>query len=297
MSRPVMRMAKVRRFVPVALLGFLVASTCVEAQSGSETPVGVLSTGTSLQVDPSAVAVPSGVTVPTKKIRKARSTIAGALGAPRLCFLPGIGWQIVPFSTAGDAEQESGRGASGTAATRQFTFSDPAESAFSRPSGGAQADNTVCSGFVADTTASRLSIGNLVPPITPLGSTGVNVTMRERPLANSELDPAGTPVQGAIPGLNSMPTAGTNILGTQSNGLKNKAYTSSFELRRMMWNAPDLPTRMKLQRQLEILAKKSTRSADHPGNGGSMKEFEKGSKGTKVHRSYSEDKFDRTPRP
>ena len=298
MSRPVMRMAKVRRLVPVALLGFLVASACIEAQSGSETPVGALSTGTALQVNPFAVAVPSGMTVPTKKSSKTRSMAAGASGAPRLCFLPGIGWQSVPFSTLGDAEQASGRGASGRAATRQFTFSGTAESPFSRPSGGGQSNDTVCSGFVANTTASGLSIGNRVPPRTPLGSTDVEVPVSGTPLANSELGPAGiTAPKGGMPGLSSMPSAATSILGTQSNGLKNKAYTSPFELRRMKWNAPDLPTRIKLQRQLEILAKKSTRSVDHPGKGRSMRESEKGSKGARAHRRYSEDRLDRTPRP
>jgi hypothetical protein len=132
-------MTKVQKFALAVLFAAIVASASAGAQSGSGASVGALSTGTALQGDPSAVAVP------TKKTGNARSMVAGAPGAPRLCFQPGVGWQSVPLSTVGVAEQASGRGASGRTGTGQFALRCVAKSAYSRPSGGGQASDIVCS--------------------------------------------------------------------------------------------------------------------------------------------------------
>lgn len=73
-----------------------------------------------------------------------------------------------------------------------------------------------------------------------------------------------------ILGLSSMPTASASILGAEPNGLKYGAYVNTFELRRMIWNAPDLETRLKLQRVREKLEESqrrlSTGSSEAPNS-------------------------------
>jgi hypothetical protein len=281
-------MTKVQRFVLVALFALLVASASAGAQSGGATSSGVLSSGAALQGSQ------SGVVTTAKKTGNKRSMIAdaGARGAPRLCFQPGVGWQSVPLSTVGGAGDTSESRSSGGTVVKQSTLSSTPKSAYAQPSGASHATNTACSESSPSAAASGVSVDSHAQSMTSINSTGMNTGAQDWLGANSAINPASTGAsQGGTAGLSSMAAGRTSVVGARTNGLKKRTYTSSIELRRMMRSAPDLQTRMKLQREQETLTKKSTKSSYHSTNERSIQEQQTGkqrdSKASKVAKKMS----------
>lgn len=276
MFRLALRTTGIRICASVGLLGLLVSSWSVSAQSATETALGAISTVGPVQSDSSTV-----VEIP-KKFRKTRSTLPGT---SQLCFMPGVGWQSIPLSTGGNAEGSSGLKPFDNFRIRQFEPKRASKSPYRRPSGGEQASDIACSGFAGNTVMSAFSMANRADPMTPSGSMG---TTSDRFSVNSELNSAGTAAsQGATQDTTPKRSVGISILGTHLDGLRDRAYASPFKLRREIWNAPDLQTRIKLGRQLEIQAKKATRSGKDLRTSRSTKE--KGRNMTKTHRRYREE--------
>ncbi len=257
----------------MALLALLVASASARAQSGGAKSSGKLSSGAALQETQPAVVTTA------KKSGNKRSMIAGASaqGGLRLCFQPGVGWQSVPLSTVGGAGDTSESGSSGGMGVKQSKLSDTAKFAYAQPSGASQATNTECPGSSPSAVASGASVDSHAQSMTSIDSTGMNTGAQDWLGTNSVINPASTGVsQGGTAGRSSMAAGRTSVVGARTNGLKYKAYTSSIELRRMIRSAPDLQTRMKLQKQQETLARKSTNSFDHSRNERLMKEQQTG---------------------
>ena len=250
-------MTKVHRFVFVTLLALLVASASARAQSGGAASSGKPSSGAALQE-----AQPAVVTT-AKKSGNKRSMIAGASaqGGLRLCFQPGVGWQRVPLSAVGGARDTSESGSSGGTGVKESTLSGTAKSAYAQPSGASQATNTECPGSSPSAAASGTSVDSHAQSMTSIDSTGMNKGAQGRLGANSAINPAstGSPLSGTM-GRTSMTARGESAFGASTNGVKNQAYTSSIELRRMIRSAPDLQTRMRLQRLQDNLAQKSRAS-------------------------------------
>lgn len=281
------RMVKTQRFLVVALFVFVVASPHMEAQSApaqsSETLVDGLPTDIGVPGDLST-AVPS-----TKKSKKARSMAAITPAEPQLCFLPGVGWQNVSFPTVGNAEGSSGLERFGNTRIGQLAPKRAWKPAYRRPSGGEQASNTVCSELVGNTMQSGLSMGHQAEPMHPAASIDTNAATNNES-ANSELSSTDMNAsRGALLGSRPKPAAGTVILGAQSDRLRNRAYESPFKLRREIWNAPDLQTRIRLERQLERLANKSARSDHDLGANRSLKQYGKRRNRTRMQRSFREE--------
>ncbi len=268
MTDPGMRMARLRRFLVLILFVSPMTSASVEAQSDSTPTVVTPSDVTPSDITPSdglsswptagqdqPGVVSAGQRTGTKKSVNAG---AGTQQATQLCFLPGIGWQSVAVPTVGDTD------------TQRLTSS----TAHSRRAATAQGSDG-CSELSANSAVSGVSRGGQKEAAASLGlnapAPGMNgftvndassppgQSTYERSLLGISSMSAGLAKESAkraIPssremqGLNSMLSA-SGVFGAQPKGIKNKAYTSTFELRRRIWNAPDLETRFALERQLE----------------------------------------------
>lgn len=260
--------SQLHRLLAFTLFAFLMVSASVGAQSGATpsemTPSdGLSSWPIAPDVQPS---IPSRVQIAGTK----RSMNASAGPRPtlqQLCFLPGIGWQNVAVPTIGEI------------GTRQFTSGSVVGSAYLRRAGGEQAGDKGCSsGLLANAAAPGSSEESRAQSSAPIGLRAVNTGMNDGFVAKSLINPVnastddrsasgasvmltGAAIRSAstiasrqeILGLSSMLPAGASRLGTEPTGLNHNAHLSSLELRRMIWNAPDLSTRWKLQRALQSL--------------------------------------------
>jgi hypothetical protein len=254
MSHLVLKIAKVQRLLPIALLTLLVASGSIEAQSGA-TSSDELSSGAG------HARVPFGVAsrVKTTDTKRSLNASVDARRGSQLCFLPGVGWQSVPVSTDGDTTgMIETRSSNGTRVNRS-TLVGVARSFYKRPSGAGLNSGRPCAGTFSSVTVpgvSKESYGKVMSSINPTGiSSGTQVWLDP----NSEIDDSlisgighSSPERGAM-GWNSMVTQGRRVLQGQSSALKKRAYTSPIELRREIRDAPDLITRIRLRRlQVEL---------------------------------------------
>ena len=260
----------------MALFALLAASASAVAQSGGVTSSGALSSGAALQGGQ------SGVVTTAKKTGNKRSMIAGAgaRGALRLCFQPGIGWQSVPVSSFGATGELGASGAPGSANSGGIEAKGSAtggssQSLYAGLSGAKQAMSNECPGTLTNTMAPGVAINDGIGAkqaqvMTSVRATSMNAGAQDWLQANSVLNPASSAASQRLTlGLSSMPAGGTHVsAGTRSgvsaaqiNGLKAHAYVSSLKLRRMLRNAPDLETRIKLQELQDKRAKKTRSSA------------------------------------
>lgn len=193
-----------------------------------------------------------------------------------LCFAPGIGWQRIPSSPLRVTEKVStngipGGGASGGMGADGGAAGGSSISVYAQPSRAKQSLSNECPGTLTSPIAPGVAIGDEIGDkhaqvMTSVRATSMNAGAQDWLQANSVLNPASSAAsQRLTMGLSSTPTGGTHVsAGTRSgvseaqiNGLKAHAYVSSIELRRMIRNAPDLQTRIKLQELKNNLAKKS----------------------------------------
>jgi hypothetical protein len=260
------RLARLHRLF-ISSLFVLLTSASVEAQSGFTRSVVTPSNVTPSDVTPSdglsswpmAEQAQPGLVSAVKRTGTKKSMNAGAetQQATQLCFLPGIGWQSVVVPSVGEAD------------TQRLAVS----SAYARRAGAEQA-NDGCSGLSANSPPSELSRGSQEQPAASIDlkalTTKINdvakygitaekqATYQRGLLGMNSMSPASAGKststigsQRGIQVLSSMPTARGSTFGLDASGIRSKAYSSTFELRRMMWNAPDLETRFKLQRLLD----------------------------------------------
>jgi hypothetical protein len=136
--------------------------------------------------------------------------------------------------------------------------------------------------------------GTQAQVMTSVRATSMNAGAQDWLQANSALNPASSAAsQRLTMGLSSMPTGGTHVsAGTRSgvsaaqvNSLKTHAYVSPIELRRMMRNAPDLQTRIKLQELQDRLAKEPHIPTGDSTENKATKEQLKNQHGNKKHSS------------
>jgi hypothetical protein len=284
----------------VALFALLAASAIAGAQSGDVTSSGALSSGAALQGGQSAV-----VTTAKKTGNERLMTAgAGARGALRLCFQPGIGWQRVPVSSFGATGELSAPGTIdsstlGGIATKNSGAGGSSQSVYTRLSGTKQAISNECPATLTNTMAPGVAIpdgigGNQPQAMTSVRPTSMNDGAQDWLHANSLLNPASSATsQRLIMGLTTMPSGGTHVSAgtrsgvsaTQVNSLKTHAYVSSIELRRMIRNAPDLQTRIKLQELQDRLAKQSHIPTGDSTENKATKEQLKNQRGNRAHSS------------
>ncbi len=262
------RLSRLHRLF-ISALFVLLTSAGVEAQSGFTRSVVTPSNVTPSDVTPSdglsswpmAEQAQAGLVSAAKRTGTKKSMNAGAetQQATQLCFLPGIGWQSVVVPSVGEAD------------TQRLAVS----TAYSRRAGTEQASDG-CSGLSANSPLPELSRVSQEQPTASIDLKALTTKINDGLLANygitsakqatyqrgllgmnsmppgSAVNPTGTiGSQRGIQGLSSMPTARGSTFGLEATGIRSKAYSSTFELRRMMWNAPDLETRFKLHRLLE----------------------------------------------
>jgi hypothetical protein len=256
------------RFLALTLFVLLMASASVEAQSAA-TPSDELSSSQGAEEAQPREAPPR-----VASDRTGSKTSAEAQRTLRLCFFPGIGWQSVDVPAVGETEM------------RKSTAGSVWASAHSRRAGGGEASDKGCPGSFANAAAQGLSTGSRAKPTASIGLGTVNTGMNDSFIANPVINPAnGSAYERSVLGVSSMlagsankstsaivsrrnilslsstPTASANILGAEPNSIKFKAYASSADLRRMIRNAPDLETRLKLRRVRRRLEESKRRSS------------------------------------
>jgi len=202
-----------------------------------------------------------------------KGAIPGQL--PRLCFVSGIGWKLIPISPLSNTEKVStngtqGGGGPGGVGADAATVGGGSTVADARASRAKQSNG--CPGTLINTMAPGNAIdywiaGKHTQEMAPERATSMNAGVENWLQAGSVLNPAGnTANQRLMMGLASMPNRGTDlsaknrliVSAARINGMKDRAYESSIELRRRMRSAPDLATRIKLQELQDYLAKKSS---------------------------------------
>jgi hypothetical protein len=155
--------------------------------------------------------------------------------SPLLCFRPGIGWQRVPAGRLSGADTPGCDTSSNIEATESATAesSESGNHGQATASGGATRMN-------AGTLAS-LSGTSLFNPASSAGSGRRMVPPGSMPSGSTHR------ASGSEPG----------VSADQVKDLKSHAYVSSITVRRMMRNASDLQTRIKLQELQSKLSNKT----------------------------------------
>lgn len=291
-------MTKVQKLIFAALCAAIAAPQIAGAQTNGGTTVGGLSAGPALPGYSSVVAAPA------KKGLRPKWKLPEAAGTSHLCFEPGIGWQIILAPAAGNGGPALGNGVAGRTAGGKSTSSGIAKSAFAQPSGEGPTIGNACPETFSNIPAPGAQVGSRAQSITPTASKGISAGIHGGPRSHSANNSAGfgnigggISGPGVIPATGAAPTAGTRILGMQSPGLKSKAHVSRLELRRMIWDAPDLETRMRLRKQLKELDKKPAHSAGASRNGRSHGEDRRGKHGNKGDQSVSDGIYDPISQP
>lgn len=246
-------------------------------QSGQIAPSdGVPSSGMALRGDQPASKTGTRKAAGAGNLRGSLSAGAIPGESPHLCFQPGIGWQPVSMDAFGDTDKSSapdtpGGGGSGKIETKGAATGSSSRAVYARPSGTKQAMSNDCPGMLINAMAPGIAIEDMTIGKHPQAglssrSTNLNAGAQDWLQANSVLNPASSAAsQHLLMGLTTMPTGGAHpspgarsgVSAAQINSLKTHAYVSSIELRRMMRNASDLQTRIKLQELQDRLAKQS----------------------------------------
>lgn len=190
------------------------------------------------------------------KSGKSRSSLATAAipkASPRLCFQPGVGWQSTTLTGQPmEAVSGSASGANRQSANPRLSGADPAHSA-------------ECGGNLTDERGLGVEVEKkftaLNRTIGSAGSTSKPGTVTPRQL-NSTVSPNGTgglkgsgapeparmtPSAVASAFTSAASEAGSDAPSDQPGGRAFHAYTSSIKLRRLIRNASDFRTRIKLQ--------------------------------------------------
>jgi len=182
----------------------------------------------------------------------------GAL--PGLCFQPGVGWQSILPEAPGVPATRDTNTSIGLAERGLASGANP-ESVYARFSNAKQVQSAECAGNSANKKALGAGVDftilNHLQTIRRAGSTKPGtVTSRH---ANPPYHAHGS---AGLEAVRMMPSASTYFASeTESNARSDQvgvrafhAYTSSIKLRRLMRNAPDFRTRIKLQQLQNNLA-------------------------------------------
>jgi hypothetical protein len=281
-------MALFRRLVFVGLFACAVPVSWIQAQSSANLlpplPLG--------QVAPSDSAIQSGASfqsglVAVKKntqkssgVSNVRSTLASGSvpGKSRgLCFQPGIGWQRLPQSFDSSAQKTSLVGSSTATETGAPPLGSNSGTANALPSGAGQANLDQCPGIMASATAPAAVVETMVTgeqskaANSNLRTTNANFGAQDWLNVNTLLNPASSTASTRLTmGLSSSLSISKHFSqGTEPNPSADSvqefeahAYVSPIKLRTMMRSAPDLETRLKLQRLSEEQKKRSGKSTD-----------------------------------
>jgi hypothetical protein len=178
-----------------------------------------------------------------------------------VCFQPGIGWQRVPMGNLSEPDTpgscnsdkiEGGKSATGASS----------QSAYAQP-------NSARQGLAPEAGIDDVTAGDHPQAVTSAHSTGMNTaalyslpgnslaSRRRGPTAMSSMRSGGTNLSSG-----SQPEVSTD----QVKDLKSHAYVSSIMVRRMIRNASDLQTRIKLQELQSELSNKA-RASGFSSNG------------------------------
>jgi hypothetical protein len=167
----------------------------------------------------------------------ATGTIPGAL--PRLCFQPGVGWQNIPPEPPAVPARAATNGSMGLEVSSSTSVADP-KSVYARFSTAKQAQSAVCAGD----SINKKALGAGVEKFAILNRPGT--------IRSAESTKPITPASRAVNSPSSFPTyfareAESDARSDQDRVHAFHAYTSSIKLRRLIRNAPDFRTRIKLQ--------------------------------------------------
>ena len=195
----------------------------------------------------------------TRKLGNSRSSLTtGAIPGtlPGLCFQPGVGWQRVPPEPSGapaklGANAAPGLEASGANPQSIYAQSSSAKPAHSSDCGGTSNQKALIAGAEEVTIFNRPASIRSAGSTTPGTVTKLQMNSPQHPHGSASLE-SGVTTPSAIP---PVPTyagseAEPNARADQVNLRAFHAYVSPIKLRRLIRNAPDYRTRIKLQ-QLE----------------------------------------------
>jgi hypothetical protein len=179
------------------------------------------------------------------------SLAAGAIPAASLCFQPGVGWQRTLTEQTTEPASAPASGGNRQSANPRLSSAQPAHS-------------DECADKLPDERGFGVGVGKKFSTLNrTIGSTGSTTnpgTVTPRQLNSPAYLNGSSAPQPARTTLNAAPTpaalkAGQGAPSDQPEGRAFHAYTSSIKLRRLIRDAPDFRTRIKLQ-QLQ----------DHSGN-------------------------------
>jgi hypothetical protein len=171
---------------------------------------------------------------------------------PALCFQPGMGWQRVPMAILRGPDTPGSCSSDKIGASKSATGPSP-QSVYAQP-------NSANQGLAPEVGMTDVTTGNRAQAVTTAHSTSMNIATLSSLPGNSLASRRRGPT-----GVSSMPSGGTNlssgsepeVSADQVKDLKSHAYVSSITVRRMMRNASDLQTRIKLQELESELSNKS----------------------------------------
>lgn len=207
------------------------------------------------EMHPSGALVPGNQTAINADRRNAANTEAmrgsaraGRIqgGPSRLCFEPGIGWQLVSTPATVSTEMLSAPGLHMVSTlngreTKTSATDYGLQSAYARSAGATKAEPDECPAILANpTTSGALGDSIVGNPFQTIPSVPTSSGTFQRHFVGLGSAPIGY-IPASASSRSSVPAAG------QIAGLKTKAYLSPIKLRRMMRNAHDLQTRIELR--------------------------------------------------
>jgi len=253
-------MNKIQALLLVVQLVFLAVSAGVEAQSAAVPSYAVPSDPVPpdrLPAWPEQQAGQRGLASKVKGTETRRHVHASVdtRTASKLCFLPGIGWQMVTILNVQDTTEMSGTQSSNLKGVKQATFVGVAQSDYKHPSGTNWNSNTTCSGTFSSVAAPEVFKENYGKAMSSDKPTGIYSGTQAWSNSNSPINDSvisvvdsGIPHGGRVMGWSSTEVGGTSLLPERSSGLMGRAHLNPIELRREIRNAPDLTTRIRLRR-------------------------------------------------
>lgn len=250
-----------------AVFGKAADSSSSALQPGQAAPSGsVSSPGTVLQGDRLTSQTALRKASKAGSVRGSLATGATPRELTWLCFQPGIGWQRASLSPLGvmdgsSATGAAGSGASGSGDVNRSATTAASQPVFARPSGAKEAMSNECpegsaNGFAPEISFDHATAGSYAQSIASAHTIDMHAVAQSWQHGNSQLNPAGGDAfQSLTRSLGSASTGSTRSASQAEseaapdrlNVFKNRAYVSSIEIRRMMRQAPDLMTRIRLQ--------------------------------------------------
>ena len=267
------------------------ASIYAPAQTGADYAAGTV---LQMQATFQQLATPDSAATPTTPIINGQVNLQTAFRKPaqarayknpltrdttlgkstNLCFAPGIGWQILPSSSAEITRKQSGEplpsGRSGPygAGMNSAAGANPS-AAYAHPSEAKRSNSTDCPGELRNTIAQGFILGNGTSghpsqETTSVPAMALNSWVPDWLQAGSQLNSENSGPPQRLMGLIAMPAGNLDISeersamvsGDRINDTISHAYISSIKLRRMIRNAPDWRTRHQLQEVQDHLVRK-----------------------------------------